>query len=863
MGVKGHALWYDIYGNLLEVDPPREFVQTAQVVPDTWTKFSLVGRSPGVVRPIKAYSIVANPSTPGINALTFFLDTPNIMVRGETIVVEDIAVGIDGVYQIEFIGPTSIIVATTQSVTAGDSVVCEGVFKEAYPNTTPVASLITGGQIVDGIATVTFATAHGLSVGEKIIVNGMSTYFSFGVHTITAKTTNTVTFQIYEPYTGIINTTLDQGPFTPAAGTAVAIKILPGILTLAPSAYYGSFELVFADTGTIYLDLLQMARFEVPEFHEARAVEIFLDSTKTNYAKNPAFNYMGAAKDITRFNATTTTSATVYVANASTAYTVGSVVTIVAGTPAGTSPVNLPNYALGTWSVTAATSSTITISGSGFTVADTTGINATKTIVSPPEWAVVASSYAFDVNRTQIGRIGAGTSLAVNSYSPIAMTQYTVSSNNVTITTAANHTVTNNDTVVVAPPEASYNPVIAAVVNSNFATFTLAAPHSYTAGSVLLIAGSYEEFSNDFNNDVVVVTAVTVNTVTFATTGISNKSYNLSATPYGAVTQFHPVYGLQDVASVTSNTITFPVPAPLTWPNVTTPVALVLPVGITTSVTSVSAPVKSGRFITASVYAKAVKNKTMTFSTSTTNSDPGTGGIRFNNATYSSVTAIYVDNTDAAGTEMTYFLDSLLGSTITVKNVSTTSGTATYLVTAVSNSTGYRTLTVTHVSSTGTLATSSSGVTLSTSASEAIRIYATAIDVATNPASIVASSFSEMSINETWTRYSTTVFVPSVSPETVIVTLSVAGVTVGSTIYFDQAQIENAYTATDYFDGTLPAAYGAVWENPVLPHRAPTHLYPNLPVKITRLKQELPKYLPINASFLIQWHGGGIAKLNL
>ena len=88
-----------------------------------------------------------------------------------------------------------------------------------------------------------------------------------------------------------------------------------------------------------------------------------------------------AAKDITRFNATSTTVAVVYTSTASTAYPVGTKVVISAGTAAGSSPVNLPAYALGTWTVTAATSTTFTIAGTGFTVADTTGVNATGTVV--------------------------------------------------------------------------------------------------------------------------------------------------------------------------------------------------------------------------------------------------------------------------------------------------------------------------------------------------------------------------------------------------------------------------------------------------------------------------------------------------
>ena len=88
-----------------------------------------------------------------------------------------------------------------------------------------------------------------------------------------------------------------------------------------------------------------------------------------------------AKKDITRFNATSATVAVVYTTSASTAYPVGTKVVISAGTPAGSSPVNLPAYAVGTWTVTAAAAGNITIAGTGFTVADTTGVNATGTVV--------------------------------------------------------------------------------------------------------------------------------------------------------------------------------------------------------------------------------------------------------------------------------------------------------------------------------------------------------------------------------------------------------------------------------------------------------------------------------------------------
>jgi hypothetical protein len=89
------------------------------------------------------------------------------------------------------------------------------------------------------------------------------------------------------------------------------------------------------------------------------------------------------AKSLTRINATSATVAVVYLANANTLFTVGSKIKIGAGTPAGSNPVNVPAALINTttgWEVTASDATTVTIKGTGFSVADTTGINATGTV---------------------------------------------------------------------------------------------------------------------------------------------------------------------------------------------------------------------------------------------------------------------------------------------------------------------------------------------------------------------------------------------------------------------------------------------------------------------------------------------------
>lgn len=131
----------------------------------------------------------------------------------------------------------------------------------------------------------------------------------------------------------------------------------------------------------------------------ANATDILEDAGLVVTAGSAATN---AKKDITRFNATSATVAVVYTSSASTAYPVGTKVVIAAGTPAGSDPVNLPAYAIGTWTVTAATSTTITVSGTGFTVADTTGINATGTI-NGLAGTIKTQSVAAGANEVEVG----------------------------------------------------------------------------------------------------------------------------------------------------------------------------------------------------------------------------------------------------------------------------------------------------------------------------------------------------------------------------------------------------------------------------------------------------------------------------
>ena len=95
-----------------------------------------------------------------------------------------------------------------------------------------------------------------------------------------------------------------------------------------------------------------------------------------------------------------------------------------------------------------------------------------------------------------------------------------------------------------------------------------------------------------------------------------------------------------------------------------------------------------------------------TFSTTTTDADPGNGIFRFNNVTVGSVTQIFIDLLDGSSNTQTAFLDSWDDSTNTVEGTlliqSRGTGTATcaFNVTGVTTATGYRKILVTYLSGT-------------------------------------------------------------------------------------------------------------------------------------------------------------------
>jgi hypothetical protein len=83
--------------------------------------------------------------------------------------------------------------------------------------------------------------------------------------------------------------------------------------------------------------------------------------------------------------------------------------------------------------------------------------------------------------------------------------------------------------------------------------------------------------------------------------------------------------------------------------------------------------------------------------------------------------------------------------------------------------------------------------------------------------------------------------------------VSFYGTTAGS-IFLDLIQFEQSQIATDYFDGSLPSDFGAVWEG--TDDASYTHLYPSKPKKIPRLAKTLIDWVPQNAFWRLRTYDG-------
>ena len=111
---------------------------------------------------------------------------------------------------------------------------------------------------------------------------------------------------------------------------------------------------------------------------------------------------------------------------------------------------------------------------------------------------------------------------------------------------------------------------------------------------------------------------------------------------------------------------------------------------------------------------------------------------------------------------------------------------------------------------------------------------------------------SEFTITSSFSRVSLTGLMDSgsaVSYAKVKISFNHAG-----TYRVDLVQFEKSHTATEYFDGSLPSDYGAVWEG--TDHASYTHMYPNKPLKIPRLGKTLNDWVVPNTFWRLSTYDG-------
>ena len=222
----------------------------------------------------------------------------------------------------------------------------------AFPAYTPGSGKYNITQVSGDGTTVRYEAMNFLKAGDTVDISGVAPFNLTSATVATAKqdyftVTNATTGELININNGIVQ--------------------LSNALTAADGAYIA---------GVPYISVPNVLGLTT-----ALAVDALRDAGYSNGNITTASAATNTRTDVTRFNATSATVAVIYATNAHTNYPTGTKVTLVAGTPAGVSPVNLPAYALGTWTVTgSAGAGQITVSGSGFTVADTTGINATGTL---------------------------------------------------------------------------------------------------------------------------------------------------------------------------------------------------------------------------------------------------------------------------------------------------------------------------------------------------------------------------------------------------------------------------------------------------------------------------------------------------
>lgn len=129
---------------------------------------------------------------------------------------------------------------------------------------------VTAGQVATNVATLTIPAGHTFTTGDSVVVSATAGAPYAGTFTLTGTTTTSVTYSV-------TNADLDKLSFTNVT-----------IRKNTSKAYFASVKLLFGNTGTYYLDMIQFSLGAQASFREARGVDIYLNPTKINWIVNPS-----------------------------------------------------------------------------------------------------------------------------------------------------------------------------------------------------------------------------------------------------------------------------------------------------------------------------------------------------------------------------------------------------------------------------------------------------------------------------------------------------------------------------------------------------------------------------------------------
>ena len=118
------------------------------------------------------------------------------------------------------------------------------------------------------------------------------------------------------------------------------------------------------------------------------------------------------------------------------------------------------------------------------------------------------------------------------------------------------------------------------------------------------------------------------------------------------------------------------------------------------------------------------------------------------------------------------------------------------------------------------------------------------LNAAASDGTVLASKSITIGNNNTWQRYPVSLLIDETLTTLDHLYLEF-DVTAAQAAYYDNCQLELGPNATEYFDGSIPSNFGAIWAGTA--NESVSYLYVNKPFKIPRLAETLADWTPANS----------------